>query len=75
LHLRNWLSEHRRGDEPPLPGVAAMRGDYELFQVEIEDILHEKRMDRLELLEHNDLLWAFTDWIAKRAAMLAAGAG
>ena len=65
--IRNWLSEHRGAAERPLPGVTAMRADYRLFQVEIVGVLRIQRLDSLENLSHNDLLWTIGDWIDKRA--------
>jgi len=32
--VRNWLSEHRASNEPPLPGAVAMLGDYAKFQAD-----------------------------------------
>lgn len=36
---RNWVSEHRRPNEPPLPGAAAIVANYRLFQVEVGAII------------------------------------
>lgn len=69
--IRNWLSEHRDAAEWPLPGVTAMRADYRLFQVEIAAVLRVRRLDSLENLSHNDLLWAIDDWFDRRSAQLA----
>jgi hypothetical protein len=44
-----------------------MRADYRLFQVEIVGVLRIQRLDSLENLSHNDLLWTIGDWIDKRA--------
>ena len=69
--VRNWLSEHRRRNAPPLPGVAAMQGDYRLFQVEVAALLEARRLDPLGELTHSDFLFAVRDWIASRAGGLA----
>ena len=69
--VRNWLSEHRKPKEPPLPGAAALLGDYRLFRKEARAILREQRLDPLDRLSHNDFLFVATDWIAKRAKALA----
>jgi len=65
--VRNWLSEHRRHNAPPLPGVAAMQGDYQLFQAEVGALLAARRLDPLDELTHSDFLFAVRDWIASRA--------
>jgi hypothetical protein len=72
--VRNWLSEHRGATEQPLPGVTAMRADYRVFQAEIAEVLRIQRLDPLENLSHNDLLWALGAWIAKRAEQFAVAA-
>jgi hypothetical protein len=64
--VRNWLSEHRPRDAPPLPGAAAMQADYRLFQDEVADLLAPKRLDPVDLT-HSDFLFAVRDWIAVRA--------
>ena len=68
--VRNWLSEHRRSRQPPLPGVVAMRADYRLFQKEIRVLLRKYRLDSFEELSHSDFLWAINDWIRERANQL-----
>lgn len=69
--VRNWLSEHRKPNEPPLPGAAALLGDYRLFRKEARTILREQRLDPLDRLSHNDFLFVVRYWIAKRAKALA----
>lgn len=69
--VRNWLSEHRAPPEPPLPGAAAMLGDYGLFQAEVGTLLAARRLDPLADLPHSDFLFAVRDWIATRAKTLA----
>lgn len=69
--VRDWLSEHRSPSEPPLPGVAAMLGDYGLFQAEVGALLDARRLDSLDDLSHSDFLFAVRDWIATRAKPLA----
>ncbi len=64
--IRNWLSEHRHPNSPPLPGVAAMQTDYQLFQQEIGAVLQAKRLDPFDQLSHSDFLWAVRDWIDSR---------
>ncbi|MGH8144217.1 MAG: hypothetical protein ACREU2_17095 [Steroidobacteraceae bacterium] len=68
--VRNWLSEHRKPKDPPLPGAAALVGDYQLFRKEARTILREQRLDPLARLPHNDFLFVASDWIAKRAKAL-----
>lgn len=65
--VRNWLSEHRNPSEPPLPGAAAMLGDYRQFQTEIGALLAARRLDALNELPHSDFLFAVRDWITTRA--------
>ena len=69
--VRNWLSEHRKPMEPPLPGAAALLGDYRLFRKEARTILREQRLDPLDRLSHDDFLFVVRYWIAKRAKELA----
>lgn len=68
--VRNWLSEHRNPIEPPLPGAAAMLGDYQQFQSEIGALLAARRLDTLDELPHSDFLFAVRDWITTRAKAL-----
>jgi len=65
--VRNWLSEHRPRNAPPLPGAAAMQADYRLFRAEVDVLLAARRLDRLDELTHSDFLFAVRDWIASRA--------
>jgi hypothetical protein len=65
--VRNWLSEHRAPNEPPLPGPAAMLADYHTFQVEVGALLAARRLDPLDGLTHSDFLFAVRDWITTRA--------
>lgn len=69
--VRNWLSEHRRHNAAPLPGVNAMRADYQQFQAEVADLLDARRLDPLDQLTHSDYMFAVRDWIASRAGALA----
>ena len=64
--VRNWLSEHRRRNEPPLPGAAAMQADYRVFQAEVRALLAPRRIDPDDLT-HSDFLFAVRDWIETRA--------
>lgn len=69
--VRNWLSDHRRGGEPPLPGPQALLKDYDRFKREVVTILRKRRLDPLSKLSHSDYLFAIRDWIevdAKRRA-------
>jgi hypothetical protein len=68
--VRNWLSDHRFSGIPPLPGVAAMLSDYQLFQREAAMLLRKQRLDSLEELSHSELLWVVNDWITERARQL-----
>ncbi len=68
--VRNWLSEHRSREQPPLPGATAMASDYRLFQSEVGALLAARRLDSLEELTHSDFLFAVRDWIEARAGML-----
>ena len=64
--VRNWLSEHRPHNAPPLPGAGAMQTDYRLFQDEVTPVLARRRLDP-DQLTHSDFLWLVRDWIASRA--------
>ena len=66
--VRNWLSEHRQHNAPPLAGALAMQSDYRLFQAEVGDLLKPRRLDP-DHLTHSDFLFAVRDWIAARAAV------
>jgi hypothetical protein len=68
--VRNWLSEHRSRDQPPLPGATAMAGDYRLFQSEVGALLAARRLDSFDELTHSDFLFAVRDWIAARVGVL-----
>lgn len=68
--VRNWLSEHRPHNAAPLPGAAAMRGDYRLFQDEVGALLDARRLDPLDELTHSDFLFTVRDWVAVRAGAL-----
>lgn len=69
--VRNWLSEHRPHNSQPLPGAAAMQGDYRLFLAEIPATLKRLRLPtNISQLTHNDFLYAVHDWIATRARVL-----
>jgi hypothetical protein len=67
--VRNWLSEHRRHNEPPLPGAAALQSDYRIFKEEIGVLLARRRLDPHDLT-HSDFLFAVRDWLEKRAEQL-----
>jgi hypothetical protein len=64
--VRNWLSEHRPHNAPPLPGATAIQADYRLFQEEIGALLEPRRLDPDDLT-HSDFLFAVRDWIETRA--------
>jgi hypothetical protein len=65
--VRNWLSEHRPHNSPPLPGAPAMQKDYRLFQKEIPATLKRLQLPtNISRLTHNDFLFAVRDWIAAR---------
>lgn len=64
--VRNWLSEHRRYNQPPLPGAAALQADYRTFAAELGVLLAPRRLDPDDLT-HSDYLFAVRDWIATRA--------
>jgi hypothetical protein len=63
--VRDWLSEHRRRNEPPLPGAPAMQADYRTFQAEVGALLAPRRLDPADLT-HSDFLFAVRDWIEAR---------
>ncbi|MCW4460829.1 hypothetical protein OK349_03860 [Sphingomonas sp. BT-65] len=65
--VRNWLSEHRPRNAPPLRGAAALQADYRAFQAEAGALLAPRRIDPDDLT-HNDFLFAVHDWIEARAA-------
>jgi hypothetical protein len=67
--VRNWLSEHRPHNAPPLPGAGAIQGDYRLFQAQVASLLEPRRLDPDDLT-HSDFLFAVRDWIAARAEPL-----
>lgn len=69
--VRNWLSEHRSPNEPPLPGAVAMQGDYGKFQADADALLVARRLDPLDDLTHSDFLFTVRDWITTRARALA----
>ncbi len=64
--VRNWLSEHRPHNAPPLPGPGAMQADYRVFQDEVGPVLARRRLDP-DQLTHSDFLWLVRDWIASKA--------
>ena len=66
--VRNWLSEHRPGRAPPLPGIAALREDYRTFQADVDQLLAAKRLDPLKDLTHSDYVFAISDWLEAIAA-------
>jgi len=68
--VRNWLSEHRRPNEPPLPGAGAILADYRLFLAEVGAIINDGRLDPLDSLTHSDFLFVVRAWIAKRTGAL-----
>ncbi len=68
--VRNWLSEHRSADEPPLPGAVAMLSDHRSFQTEVGALLATRRLDALDELTHSDFLFAVRYWIASRGRAL-----
>jgi hypothetical protein len=68
--VRNWLSEHRSRDQPPLPGPTAIAGDYRLFQSEVGALLAARRLDSFAELTHSDFQFAVRDWIAARVGVL-----
>lgn len=68
--VRNWLSEHRPHNAPPLPGATTLVADYEAFNVEVADLLIEARLDSLAKLPHNDFLFVVSDWLERRAVSL-----
>lgn len=70
--VRNWLSDHRPRDAPPLRGAAALQADYQLFESEIGNLLTLRRLDPLNQLTHSDFLFAIRDWITSRADAVAA---
>jgi hypothetical protein len=63
--VRNWLSDHRSRNAPPLPGAAALQADYRTFQAEVAALLAPRRLDPATLT-HSDFLFAVHDWIAVR---------
>lgn len=65
--VRDWLSDNRGHDNPPLPGVTAMRSDYRQFKKEIAQVLKAHRLDPLKELSHGDMLWAINDWMRARS--------
>lgn len=66
--VRNWLSDHRPRNAPPLRGSAAMQANYRLFQTEVDALLLSRDLDPLSDLTHNDFMFAVHEWIATRAA-------
>jgi len=70
--VRNWLSDHRRADAPPLPGPKALLRDYGRFQREVVTIVKEHRLDPLSKLTHSDYLFVVRDSIESEARRRAA---
>jgi hypothetical protein len=68
--VRNWLSGHRRYNEPPLPGAAAIVADYRVFQNEVAAIIADQRLDPLDNLPHSDFLFVIRNWLTKRAEIV-----
>ena len=68
--VRNWLSEHRGPDQPPLPGTTAMVDDYRRFQREVDVLLAARRLDSLEELTQSDFVFVVHDWMELRTGML-----
>jgi hypothetical protein len=64
--VRNCLSDHRRLNEPPLPGADAMQNDYPLFQVQVIDLVRDHRLDNFHVLTHSDFLWDVHSWLKAR---------
>jgi hypothetical protein len=62
--VRNWLSDHRSAQQPPLPGARALQKDYGRFKREVVAILKRRRLDPLRKITHSDYLFAVRDWIA-----------
>ena len=67
--VRNWLSEHRSPNEPPLAGAVAMVGDYRRFLADVGALLTARRLDPLGDLTHSDFLFTVRDWITTRAGL------
>lgn len=65
--VRDWLSDHRPHGAPPLPGAAAIQGDYRLFNAQLAALLEPRRLDPLALT-HSDFLFAVHDWMRDRTA-------
>jgi len=65
--VRNWLSEHRSPNEPPLLGAVAILSDYRKFQANAGALLSAQRFDPLDDLTHNDFLFTVRDWMTTRA--------
>ena len=53
--VRDWLSAGRPG-AVPLPGAAAIWGDYEAFQLLVPDIIAQLRLDDFDDLPHADFM-------------------
>ncbi|CAN7581405.1 hypothetical protein [Caulobacter sp. LjRoot300] len=64
--VRDWLSDHRARDAPPLPGAGAMREDYRLFNAELATLLSPRRLDP-GTLTHSDFVYAIHAWVQFRA--------
>ncbi|AYV49370.1 hypothetical protein CFHF_20995 [Caulobacter flavus] len=60
--VRDWLSDHRPRDAPPLAGAGAMRDDYRLFNVEFAELLPRRRLEP-QTLTHSDFVYSIHDWI------------
>lgn len=64
--VRNWLSDHRLRNKPPLPGAGALCEDYRQFQAELATLLVPRRLDP-EALTHSDFVYAIHAWVQFRA--------
>jgi hypothetical protein len=63
--VRDWLSDHRRAGEAPLPGAVALTADFDRFRREVGRLLAPRRLDP-EHLTHSDYLFAVSDWLRER---------
>jgi hypothetical protein len=64
--VRDWLSEHRRQNEIPLPGADSLWRDYRKFQREIPIFLKRNELGTLDQVTHNDYLYVVRDWLPRR---------
>ena len=65
--VRNWLSEHRPDNTPPLRGVAVLQREFARFKTEVVALLKTAELDKLSRLTHSDYVFAVRLWLETQA--------